>query len=127
VKSIRITLTLLAIVLVCHGTTRAQDPLPSWNDGPAQVDAYGIPPEQIVGCAGAVKHGYDKGGKPIPTKESKLLLNDNDAGKPEGIHLEIGSMSVRAAMASFVVLTVGLMGDTAFVIPGRNPRPTKTV
>ena len=28
-----ITLTLLAIALVSQGTTRAQDPLPSWNDG----------------------------------------------------------------------------------------------
>src|SRR5271170_2574075 len=30
-KSIRITLTLLAIALVSQGTTRAQDPLPSWK------------------------------------------------------------------------------------------------
>ncbi|MGA8319261.1 MAG: hypothetical protein WB774_00210 [Xanthobacteraceae bacterium] len=29
-------------------------------------------------------------GKPILIKEPKLMLNDNDAGKPEGIHLEIG-------------------------------------
>jgi hypothetical protein len=28
-----ITLTLLAIALVSQRTTRAQDPLPSWNDG----------------------------------------------------------------------------------------------
>src|SRR5271165_3865439 len=35
-KSIRITFTLLAIALVSHGTTRAQDPLPSWNDGPTK-------------------------------------------------------------------------------------------
>jgi len=28
--------------------------------------------------------------KPFLTKEPKLLLNDNDAGKPEGIHLMIG-------------------------------------
>ena len=34
--------------------------------------------------------GYDKDGKPFLTKEPKLLLNDNDAGKPEGIHLMIG-------------------------------------
>ena len=34
--------------------------------------------------------GYDQDGKPILTKEPKLLLNDNDAGKPEGIHLMIG-------------------------------------
>jgi phosphoglycolate phosphatase-like HAD superfamily hydrolase len=51
---------------------------------------YGIPPEQVVGSAGEAKYGYDKDGKPILTKEPKLLLNDNDAGKPEGIHLMIG-------------------------------------
>ena len=51
---------------------------------------YGIPPEQVVGSAGGVTYGYDKDGRPILTKEPKLLLNDNNAGKPEGIHLEIG-------------------------------------
>ncbi len=51
---------------------------------------YGIPPEQVVGSAGGTKYGYDKDGKPFLTKEPKLLLNDNDAGKPEGIHLMIG-------------------------------------
>jgi phosphoglycolate phosphatase-like HAD superfamily hydrolase len=51
---------------------------------------YGIPPEQVVGTAGGTKYGYDKAGKPFLTKEPKLLLNDNDAGKPEGIHLMIG-------------------------------------
>ena len=51
---------------------------------------YGIPPEQVVGTAGGTKFGYDKDGKPFLTKEPKLLLNDNDAGKPEGIHLMIG-------------------------------------
>ncbi|WP_342633513.1 HAD family hydrolase [Microvirga subterranea] len=51
---------------------------------------YGIPPEQVVGTAGATKFGYGKDGKPFLTKEPKLLLNDNDAGKPEGIHLMIG-------------------------------------
>jgi len=51
---------------------------------------YGIPPEQVVGTAGDTKYGYDKNGKPFLTKEPKLLLNDNNAGKPEGIHLEIG-------------------------------------
>ena len=51
---------------------------------------YGIPPEQVVGTAGGTKYGYDKDGKPYLTKEPKLLLNDNDAGKPEGIHLMIG-------------------------------------
>jgi len=51
---------------------------------------YGIPPEQVVGSAGGTKYGYAKDGKPFLTKEPKLLLNDNDAGKPEGIHLMIG-------------------------------------
>ena len=51
---------------------------------------YGIPREQVVGTAGAVRYGYDSAGKPFLAKEPKLLLNDNNAGKPEGIHLEIG-------------------------------------
>ena len=51
---------------------------------------YGIPPEQVVGTAGATKYSYGKDGKPILTKEPKLLLNDNNAGKPEGINFMIG-------------------------------------
>ncbi|GIQ76574.1 HAD family phosphatase [Bradyrhizobium sp. RD5-C2] len=51
---------------------------------------YGIPPEQVVGTMGGTKFGYDKDGKPFLTKEPKLLLNDDKAGKPEGIHLMIG-------------------------------------
>jgi phosphoglycolate phosphatase-like HAD superfamily hydrolase len=51
---------------------------------------YGIPPEQVVGTMGGTSYGYDQDGKPILTKEPKMLLNDNDAGKPEGIHLMIG-------------------------------------
>jgi len=51
---------------------------------------YGIPPEQVVGTAGGTKYGYGKDGKPILTKEPRLLLNDDNAGKPEGIHLMIG-------------------------------------
>ena len=51
---------------------------------------YGIPPQQVVGTAAGTTYGYDKDGKPFLTKEPKLLLNDNNAGKPEGIHLMIG-------------------------------------
>ncbi len=51
---------------------------------------YGVPPEEVVGTAGATKFGYDKSGRPTLTKEPKLLLNDDKAGKPEGIHLVIG-------------------------------------
>ena len=51
---------------------------------------YGIAPEQVVGTMGGTKFGYGKDGKPFLTKEPKLLLNDNNAGKPQGIHLMIG-------------------------------------
>ena len=51
---------------------------------------YGIPPEQIVGTAGGTRYGYDGSGRPFLTKDPKLLLNDDNAGKPEGIHLMIG-------------------------------------
>src|SRR6478735_7081280 len=51
---------------------------------------YGITPEEVVGTMGGTTYGYDKDGKPFLTKEPKILLNDNNAGKPEGIHLMIG-------------------------------------
>jgi phosphoglycolate phosphatase-like HAD superfamily hydrolase len=51
---------------------------------------YGIPPEQVVGTAGDTSYGYDKNGRPFLTKDPKLLLNDDFAGKPEGIYLMIG-------------------------------------
>jgi hypothetical protein len=57
---------------------------------------YGIPPEQVVGTMGGTKYGYDKSGKPFLTKEPKLLLNDNNGGKPEGIHLMIGRRPLAA-------------------------------
>ncbi len=51
---------------------------------------YGIPPEQVVGSALATEYGYAKDGTPQLIKVPKLMLNDNNAGKPEGIHLMIG-------------------------------------
>jgi phosphoserine phosphatase len=51
---------------------------------------YGIPIEQVVGTMGGTKYGYSKDGKPVLTKEPKLLLNDDNAGKPQGIYLMIG-------------------------------------
>ncbi len=57
---------------------------------------YGIPPQQVVGSAGVTKYGYAKDGKPFLIKEPKLLLNDDNAGKPEGIHLMIGRRPVAA-------------------------------
>ena len=57
---------------------------------------YGIPLEQVVGTMGGTKYGYDKDGKPFLTKEPRLLLNDNNGGKPEGIHLMIGRRPLMA-------------------------------
>jgi phosphoglycolate phosphatase-like HAD superfamily hydrolase len=51
---------------------------------------YSIPPEQVVGSAGAVSYQYAPDGRPVLIKEPKLLINDDNAGKPEGIHLMIG-------------------------------------
>ena len=51
---------------------------------------YGIPPENVVGTAGETKFGYDENGRPELTKMPRLLLDNDKAGKPEGIHLMIG-------------------------------------
>ena len=51
---------------------------------------YGVPPEQVIGSATGTSYGYGKDGKPVLTKDPKLLINDNDAGKPESIYLMIG-------------------------------------
>lgn len=51
---------------------------------------YGVPREQVVGTAGGVTYAYDASGRPFLTKDPKLLLDDDSAGKPEGIHLVIG-------------------------------------
>jgi phosphoglycolate phosphatase-like HAD superfamily hydrolase len=53
-------------------------------------NVYGIPPEQVVGTAGGTKFEYGENGEPFLLKDPKLLLNDNNAGKAEGIHFMIG-------------------------------------
>jgi phosphoserine phosphatase len=57
---------------------------------------YGVPPEQVVGTAGGMKFGYDAAGKPFLTREPRILLNDDKAGKVEGIQLMIGRRPVVA-------------------------------
>ena len=47
--------------------------------------------------ASATTCSYDTNGKPLLTNEAKLLLNDDHAGKPEGIRMMIG----RRRRASF--------------------------
>ena len=48
----------------------------------------GITRRSVISTVAA--YSYDNAGNPILTKDPKLLLNDNNAGKPEGIHLMIG-------------------------------------
>ena len=57
---------------------------------------YGIPEEQVIGSAADTTYAYGKDGKPELIKDSKLILNDNDAGKAQGIHLMIGRRSYAA-------------------------------
>jgi len=53
-------------------------------------EIYGVPAEQVIGSAGATEYVYDKSGKPQLIKQPKVVLNDNDAGKPENIYLMTG-------------------------------------
>jgi hypothetical protein len=46
-----------------------------------------VPPEQVVGTMDGTKYGYAKDGKPMLAKAPTLLLHDDNAGKPEGIHM----------------------------------------
>jgi hypothetical protein len=50
---------------------------------------YGIPPEQVVGSAGAVKYGYGKDGKPFLTK-AEAASQRRQCRQARGHHLEIG-------------------------------------
>lgn len=51
---------------------------------------FGIPPEQVLGTIGETTYGYDSNGTPVLTKNPKILLDDNNGGKPAGIHMFIG-------------------------------------
>ncbi|MFG1204395.1 HAD family hydrolase [Xanthobacter aminoxidans] len=57
---------------------------------------YGIPPEQVVGTADAVRFGYDTSGRPVLRMEPAVLFDDLFGGKPEGIHLVIGKRPIAA-------------------------------
>jgi phosphoglycolate phosphatase-like HAD superfamily hydrolase len=51
---------------------------------------YGIPPEQVIGTMFGLNFKPGADGKPVLIRETEVLLNDDEAGKPEGIHLVIG-------------------------------------
>jgi phosphoglycolate phosphatase-like HAD superfamily hydrolase len=57
---------------------------------------YGVPPEQVVGTAGVTRFNESADGGVVLIKEPKLLLHDDAAGKPEGIHLMIGRRPLAA-------------------------------
>ena len=51
---------------------------------------YGVLPEQVVGTGGGIQLPRGQRRQVLVIKDPKLLLKDNNAGKPEGIHLFIG-------------------------------------
>jgi len=58
-------------------------------------DAYGIPPDQIVGSMGKLKYEI-KNGKPVLIKLPEVLFIDDKQGKPEGIQNFIGQRPIFA-------------------------------
>jgi phosphoserine phosphatase len=59
-------------------------------------EAYGIPPEQVVGSSGVVTYDLN-GDKPVLRKEAKVEFVDDGPGKPVGINRFIGRRPVFAA------------------------------
>jgi hypothetical protein len=57
--------------------------------------AYGIPPEQVVGSSGVVKFEL-RDGKPLLLKEPKVEFVDDGPGKPVGINRFIGRRPIFA-------------------------------
>lgn len=58
-------------------------------------DAYGIPPEQVVGTTGDAKYEM-RDGVPTVIKAGDVLLVDDKEGKPVGIHRHIGRRPIMA-------------------------------
>jgi hypothetical protein len=63
---------------------------------PWTEQAYGIPPEQVVGSSGVVKFQIEPDGKPVLMKEAKVEFIDDGPGKPVGINRFIGRRPVMA-------------------------------
>ncbi|MCB1090427.1 MAG: haloacid dehalogenase-like hydrolase, partial [Verrucomicrobiae bacterium] len=59
-------------------------------------DAYGVPPEQVVGSS--IKAAYEvRDGVPVVVKVAELDFIDDKEGKPVGIHQHIGRRPIFAA------------------------------
>ena len=53
-------------------------------------ETYGVSRDRVVGSVLATRFGQDASGRPILTKIANLVLNNDVASKPEGIHMMIG-------------------------------------
>jgi hypothetical protein len=51
---------------------------------------YGIPPEQVIGSAPETQFEYDKDGRAILVRKARILLDNNNGGKPQDIFLFLG-------------------------------------
>lgn len=58
--------------------------------------AYGIPPEQVVGSSGVVKFEQGSDGRPVLVKQPKVEFVDDGPGKPVGINRFIGHRPIFA-------------------------------
>ena len=52
--------------------------------------AFGVPPEQVIGTTFELTYAMGDNGVPTITIESAVLLDDNNAGKPQDIAIVIG-------------------------------------
>jgi phosphoserine phosphatase len=59
-------------------------------------DAYGIPPEQVVGSSGVTTYRAGADGAPLLFKEAKVEFIDDGPGKPSGINRFIGRRPIFA-------------------------------
>jgi phosphoserine phosphatase len=59
-------------------------------------DAYGIPPEQVVGSSGVTTYRTGADGTPLLLKEAKVEFIDDGPGKPSGINRFIGRRPILA-------------------------------
>jgi phosphoglycolate phosphatase-like HAD superfamily hydrolase len=62
---------------------------------PWAEQAYGIPPEQIIGSQQDVKFEM-RDGKPVITRSPKLVFVDDGPGKPVGIYRQLGRRPIAA-------------------------------
>lgn len=80
-------------------------------------DAYGVPPENVVGSRVKVKYDRRGGGTPALVRLSQIDLVDDGPGKPVGIHEGIGRRPIAAfgnSDGDFEMLewTTSLVGPT---------------